>query len=381
MSSVLRHSYTSEASGLKILHIEGGRNLYGGARQALYLMEGLADRGHRNALVCPEGSELARAAVAHAEIHSMSMGGDLDLRLIPRLRCCLHHLRPDLVHLHGRIGADVMGGIACRLEGVPVVHSRRVDNPESRWIVALKYRLHDRVIAISEGIGRVLLAAGLPAEKLRLVRSAVDSKRFDRPCNRELLASRLGVPEEARPIGIVAQLIARKGHCFLIEALPPLVEEFPRLRVLIFGKGPLEQDLHGRVASAGLEEQVQFVGFREDLPDLLPCLELLVHPATREGLGVSLLQAASAGVPIVASAVGGIPEAVHHGRNGLLVPPEDVQALGTAVATLLRGGRLARRMGDTGKELMRSAFSVDVMVEGNLAVYRELLMEAVRKGD
>jgi len=365
---------------LKILHVEAGRNLYGGARQALYLMEGLADRGHDNALICPAGSDLAKAAATFAEVHPMSMGGDLDLRLIPGFRRYLRDHRPDLAHLHGRIGADVMGGIACRLEGVPVVYSRRVDNPEPRWVVALKYRLHDRVIAISEGIGRVLLAEGLPPEKLRVVRSAVDLQGFDRPCNRERLTRELGVPRQARPIGIVAQLIPRKGHRFLIAALPALIEEFPHLRVLIFGKGPLEQDLRRRVANAGLADQVQFVGFRDDLPDLLPCLELLVHPATVEGLGVSLLQAASAGVPIVAGNVGGIPEAVHHGYNGLLVPPEDTRALGTAVATLLRDGPLARRMGDAGKELMYREFSVNTMVEGNLAVYRELPAEVVHEG-
>jgi len=361
---------------LKILHVEAGHNLYGGARQALYLMRGLADRGHHNALICPAGSDLAQVAATCAEVSPMVMGGDLDLRLIPGIRRYLRSRRPHLVHLHGRVGADVVGGIACRLEGVPVVYSRRIDNPEPRWVVALKYRLHDRVIAISEGIGRVLLAAGLPREKLRLVRSAVEWKRFDRPCNRELLTRGLGVPMEARSIGIIAQLIPRKGHRFLIEALPPLVDEFPHLRVLIFGKGPLEPDLHRQVARVGLADRVQFLGFRDDLPELLPCLDLLVHPATMEGLGVSLLQAASADVPIVASAVGGIPEAVRHGVNGLLVPPEDPQALGTAVATVLRDRQLARQLGAAGRELMRSEFSVGTMVEGNLAVYRELLAES-----
>ena len=358
---------------MKILHVEGGRNLYGGALQALYLMEGLADRAHQNALVCPEGSDLAKAASGFAEVHPMPMGGDLDLRLIPKIRRCLRNCQPDLVHLHGRIGADVMGGIACRLEGIPVVHSRRVDNPEPRWIVALKYRLHNRVVAISEGIGRVLLSEGLPADKLRVVRSAVEVQRFDRPCDRDLLSAELGAPQDARLIGVVAQLIERKGHRFLIEVLPPLIGEFPELKAVFFGKGPREQDLRQRVAEAGLQDRVLFAGFREDLPDLLPCLDLLVHPAIMEGLGVSLLQAASAGVPIVASDAGGMPEAVRHGHNGLLVPPGNVAALRDAVARLLGETDLAKSMGRAGKELMRTEFSVDVMVEGNLAVYRELL--------
>jgi glycosyltransferase involved in cell wall biosynthesis len=120
---------------------------------------------------------------------------------------------------------------------------------------------------------------------------------------------------------------------------------------------------------------VRLAGFREDLPGVLPCLDLVVHPATMEGLGVSLLQAASAGVPIVASNAGGMPEAVRDGLNGLLVPPGDVAALGAAVGRLLRQPALAKRMGRAGRVLMRSEFSIDVMVEGNLTVYRELLTE------
>ena len=358
---------------MRVLHLEGGRHLYGGAQQVLYILEGLESHGLDNALICPAGSELAGAAEPYARIFPMRMGGELDLLLIHRIRRCIRAFRPDLVHLHSRIGADVMGGIASRLAGVPVVHSRRVDNPEPPWLVRLKYRLHDRVIAISEGIGKVLLAEGLPADKLRVVRSAVDHERFDRPCERERVCSRLGLPTGARPIGVVAQLIPRKGHRFLIEALPPLVEEFPDLRVLFFGQGPEEQDLRRRVTDAGLDGPVLLAGFRDDLPDILPCLALLVHPATMEGLGVSLLQASSAGVPIVASDVGGIPEAVRDGVNGLLVPPGDPSALGKAMGRILRDPALSRRLGEGGRALMGREFSARTMVEGNLAVDRELL--------
>ncbi len=155
--------------------------------------------------------------------------------------------------------------------------------------------------------------------------------------------------------------------------MPPLIAEFPELQVLFFGKGAEEEDLTRRIADAGLEDRVRLAGFRDDLPDILPCLELLVHPALMEGLGVSLLQAASAGVPIVASDAGGIPEAVRDGLNGILVPPGNTAALETAIARLLRHPALAQRMGRAGRVLMRDEFSIDAMVEGNLAVYRELL--------
>jgi len=353
--------------------VEGGRHLYGGAFQVLHLLRGLRARGHENLLACPAGCALGEAAGPIARVWGLPMHGDADLLLVPRLARLIRDQRPDLVHLHSRIGADLMGGIAARLTGVPVVHTRRVDNPEARGLVALKYRLHDRVIAISEGIARVLRGEGLPPEKLRVVRSAVDWRRYARPGDRAAAAARLRVPAAGPWLAVVAQLIERKGHRFLLRALPPLVAAHPELRVFFFGQGPQGPDLAREIRALGLGTHVTLAGFRDDLDEILPCLDLLVHPALMEGLGVSLLQAASAGVPIVASRAGGIPEAVRDGENGLLVPPGDVAALGAALAALLADPARRRALGAGGRALMAREFSIDAMVEGNLAVYRELL--------
>ncbi|HZP87819.1 MAG TPA: glycosyltransferase [Burkholderiales bacterium] len=363
---------------MKVLHVEAGRNLYGGAQQVLYLLQGLHKRGIENVLACPRGSDLSRAAAPFARVYSIPMYGDMDFSMTLRLYRLMRRERPDLVHLHSRIGADVMGGIAARLSRVPVVYSRRQDNPEPRFAVALKYRLHDRVIAISEGIAQVKLAEGMPAKKLRVVRSVVDTSAYQHAAEPEWLRAEFGLPHDARVIGVVAQLIERKGHLVLIEALPGLLERFPTLRVLFFGKGPLEARLGEVVRARGLQDVVQLAGFRKDLPRILPCLDLLVHPAYREGLGVSLLQASAAGVPIVACRAGGIPEAVRDGVNGLLVPPGDVQALKDAIARLLDDRELAQRLGQGGRDLVACEFSLDSMVEGNLAVYREVLAERAR---
>lgn len=358
---------------MRILHVEGGANLYGGAQQVLYLLEGLAARGVDNLLACRSGCELAKRAAPFAEVHGISMGGDLDFAMIRRLHRLIRRTAPDLVHLHSRIGADVMGGIAARRAGVPVIHTRRVDNPEPRWLVAAKYRLHDRIIAISEAIGRVLLAEGLPAAKLRVVRSAVVADAYRRPCARRRVLGQLGLTGDALLVGVVAQLIERKGHRFLLDALPALIAKHPNLQLVFFGKGPLAGMLQERVDAEGLADHVRLAGFRDDLTDVLPCLDLLVHPATMEGLGVSLLQASAAGVPIVASRAGGIPEAVQDGVNGLLVPPGDVSALTRALSELLADAGLRQCLGAGGRTLIREAFSPDAMVAGNLAVYRELV--------
>ncbi|WP_328988128.1 glycosyltransferase [Thiorhodovibrio winogradskyi] len=362
---------------MSILHVEGGARLYGGALQLLYLLRGLSALGVDNTLACRRGCELATRAAPFARVETLPMHGDADLLLIARLHALIARVRPDILHLHSRIGADVMGGLAGRLAGVPVVHTRRVDNPEPAWLAALKYRLHDRVIAISAGIARVLREAGVPEHKLRLVRSAVDTQAYARPCDRAYLCAQLGLendgPREAPYIGVVAQLIKRKGHRVLLEALPALVARWPDLRVIFFGRGREDAPLRARVAALGLSRQVIFAGFRADLDALLPCLDLLVHPASMEGLGVSLLQAAAAGVPVVASRVGGIPEAVLDGETGLLVPPGDAQALQVAIARLLGDAVLRQRLGRAGQARMRADFSLAAMVAGNLALYRELL--------
>lgn len=364
---------------MNVLHVEAGRNLYGGAQQVLYLLEGLHARGVRNVLACPRGCALARAAEPFARVHEMPMWGDMDVLMALRLYRLMRRERPDIVHLHSRIGADVMGGIAARLAGLPVVYSRRQDNPEPAWSVRLKYRLHDRVIAISDGIARVKLTEGLTPQRLRVVRSVVDARPYRGVPEREWFRNEFGLPEGAHVLAVVAQLIERKGHLVLLDALPPLLEEFPALHVLFFGKGPLDARLRAAIRDGGMEGRVRLAGFRADLPRILPCLDLLVHPAYREGLGVSLLQASAAGVPIVACRAGGIPEAVRDGVNGLLVAPGDAEALREAIGRLLRDPVLARVLGDGGRELVAKEFSPDTMVEGNLAVYREVLAEKARR--
>lgn len=358
---------------MNILHVEGGARLYGGALQVLYLLQGLAAQGITNTLICRPGCALAERARPFATVCETALHGDLDLGIVVRLGRILRAMRPDVLHLHSRIGADTMGGIAGRLHNVPVVHTRRVDNPEPRWQAALKYRLHDRVIAISHGIAAMLRRVGVPEHKIRVVHSAVAAADYMRPCQRDVVLARVGLPATTRLLGMVAQLIPRKGHRVLLEALPPLLRQHPSLHVLLFGQGGEEQRLRARIAQPDLSGRIHVLGFRDDLADWLPCLEILVHPALREGLGVALLQASAAGVPIVASRVGGIPEAVRDGFNGLLVPPGEVMALRAALARLLAEPETRARFGQAGSVWVREAFSLTAMTAGNVAVYNELV--------
>ncbi|HEY8608869.1 MAG TPA: glycosyltransferase [Noviherbaspirillum sp.] len=358
---------------MKILHVEAGKHYYGGARQVAYIIEGLQRRGVANVLACPPGAEIGKAVGSTAVVRETAMKGDLDAGMAGRLLRLIRSERPDVVHLHSRRGADLWGGVAARMAGVPCVLSRRVDNPEARWQVALKYRLYNHVITISEGIRQVLLSEGLRPDKVTCVRSAVDATPYLAAVDPAAFRREFGLPADALVIGVVAQLIRRKGHRYMLDAAQALRDRHPAMRVLFFGKGPLRDELEAEVNQRGLSEVVRFAGFRDDLPRWLGGMDILAHPADMEGLGVSLLQASAAGLPIVTSRAGGLPEAVADQVSGILIPPGDVPALIAALDALLRDPALRQRLGGAGRDRILREFSVDAMVQGNLAIYEKVL--------
>jgi glycosyltransferase involved in cell wall biosynthesis len=345
--------------------------LYGGARQVAYLLEGLANYPGEHVLVCAKGAEIDKAvANLHIKTVPLPLGGDFDLGFIWRLRQIIREERPDLMHLHSRRG-DMLAALAGRWERLPTIHSRRVDNPPSRLDLRLKFPLFGKIVAISEGIRKVLLRAGVPAEQVLCVPSAVDTRRFRPLCSRESVLQEFGLKSDARLLGMVAQMIPRKGHDVLFEALPAILQEHPKTQALLFGRGPLDEELRRRAGERGLKWNVHFLGFRHDLENIIPCLDLLVHPAYMEGLGVSLLEAASCGVPIVASQVGGIPEIVLDGVNGHLIKPGDSASLARLVVELLDRPERLIELGKAGRERVLEKFSIERMVEGNFGVYAE----------
>jgi glycosyltransferase involved in cell wall biosynthesis len=361
---------------IHIVHVETGRHLYGGARQVLMLMHGLIARGHRCTLVCPDDSEISTAArTTGVAVQGVAMGGDLDINFTWRLARLLRQLQPDIVHVHSRRGADTFGGVAACLGRVPAVLSRRIDRDDLAGLGRLKYAPYQRIIAISSCIRDQLAALGVPAAKLRLVRSAVAPViDIERASGREF-SDEFGLSAEAFPIAVVAQLIVRKGHRFFLEAVAQLRDTHPEIRAILFGIGPLQAELAARVTELGLSEQVQFAGYRHDLARFIGRFELLVHPAEREGLGVGVLEAQAAGVPVIGFRAGGLAEAIADGETGLLVSPGNVPALTAAMRQLIEDDSLRRQFAAAGPARIHNDYRVEVMVDGNLAVYGELISE------
>lgn len=362
---------------MRVVHIESGLHLYGGARQVCNLLSGLSAEGIENTLICPRDSAIAGSLGGPGsgiEVIEIPMRGDLDIALPGRLRNLLASHRPDLVHVHSRRGADRFGGWNARWAGVCAVLTRRVESAEFKPLARLKYQPYAAIVAISRAIETQLLdAVGLARNRVHYVASGVDTEHYRPAASQGRLTERFSLPDGSFTIGVVAQLIQRKGHARLLAVLPELIARHPAVKVLLFGRGPLQSELTRQVQDLGLTAHVTFAGFCGDLETLLPELDCLVHPAEREGLGVAVLEAMSCEVPVVVNGVGGLVDVVEHGSSGLIADIDNPMGILAAVEQLIRDPDLRATLGEAARKRVQNLFSMAGMTRGNLSVYREVL--------
>ena len=358
---------------LRVAHLDTGRDWRGGQAQALLLMQGLAARGVHNHLLAPAGPLLERARAAGIDAQLWRSHGDLD---VAATLSAMRRLRDvDVAHAHSA-HAHAVGVPAARLARVPaVVVSRRVDfNVAHHALSRLKYRLPvDRYICISHGVMDVMRSAGVPQRRLALVPSGVAIRRAPPPGAADLRAL-MGAPADAVVVGTVAALAPHKNHADLMRAAAEIVRQRPGIRFAWVGDGPCRAALEAQRRELGLGAAVHLLGFRADALGLMAQFNLFALASYLEGLCTSLLDAQALGVPVVATAVGGIPDVIEDGVNGRLVPGRDPAALATAIlAALDRPAETAAWVAAGRSRVER--FSADAMVDGTLAVYREVLRE------
>ncbi len=356
---------------MKVLHIEGGTHVYGGPYQVIHLLRTLGCRG-AHFLACPEKSEVAAEAARQGlDVLPIPFRGDAGIGTYFSLRRLIREKKPDLVHVHSRRGADLWGVLAAWRAHVPLVITRRVDNPEARWLAALRYRPATKVVGISEKICRVLASEGVPQEKLVCIRDGVDTTTFAPSTDRTILEREFGIATDEKTVLMAAQFIRRKGHATLLAAIPEILTACPRTRFLLAGKGPLFDEIHEKAAAFG--DRVLLPGFRADMARIMPACDLLVHPAEMEGLGVVILQAGACGIPVVASKAGGIPEVVRDGESGFLFDPGDVHALARLTISLLSDSSRASAMGRFARGLVAGELSIEAMSDANYRLYEDIL--------
>jgi len=363
-------------AGVKVAHLDTGRDWRGGQAQALILMRGLSKLGHESLLLAPPGPLLERARAQGIACEPWRARGDWDLGAVLAASRALARIAPEVAHCHSA-RAHALGVPAARLARVPaVVVSRRVDFPVARHPASrLKYALPvDRYLCISRGVRDALRAAGLPERRLVLVPSGIELPDHRVQGGPADLRAAMGVAADAPVVGTVAALAPHKNHGDLLRAARRVVDRDASVHFAWIGEGGCRPALERLRDELELEAHVHLLGFREDARALIPQFTVFALSSYLEGLCTSLLDAQSLGVPVVATAVGGVPDIVEDQVNGRLVPCRDPDALARVLLEALADEVARRAWAARGRETVR-VFAAERMVEGTLAAYQAALAD------
>jgi glycosyltransferase involved in cell wall biosynthesis len=290
---------------------------------------------------------------------------------------------PDIVHTHTS-KAGILGRLAARITKVPVVihtphghvffgHFGPILSKVFLWIEKLFARLTDRAIALTEGERKDYTEFNVyPPEKIVCIHSGVEIEKFKQNSISVVEKKRsLGLNQTGFTVGFVGWLLPIKGPMQLLNAMKEVWLEYDDSNLVFIGKGDLDVDLRAAALNIGANGRVNFLGWRNDIDQIMPVFDILVLPSLNEGMGRVLVEAMAAGKPVVASNVGGIPDLVEHGHNGLLVPPGDQKALAASIKELIDDPEKARLMGQRGWDIC-GRFSIGGMIEKLNALYMEL---------
>ncbi len=363
---------------MRILHTESSSGMGGQEYRVLEEAQGMEKRGHTVFVAAPHGSQLAALAEQRGlQVQTTTAGKRGWITLVPCYLRMLKHYEIDVVNTHGSLDswtAAIAGRISSRRP--IIVRTRHKSTPVSRtWRHRLLYgKLPHVVTTTGEVVRQELMTRNrLSPSRVISIPTGVDLERFHPQSPDASLRKSLGLGSQGPLIGAVTFLRPEKGMMILIEAVGWLKKHFPSVECIIIGDGGEQPALLGRIRELGLEHCVHLIGFRQDVPALLAILDVVVIPSFEEGIPQSLTQALAMERPVVASAVGGVPEVVQDGLSGLLVPPRDPEILAEKIASLLSDPIAAIRMGKIGRQVIHERFSMDHMLTQTELVYRQLI--------
>lgn len=308
------------------------------------------------------------------------LAGKYDFGVWGRLTRLLRRRRIDAVVTVGT-GGDKMfwGRLAAWRAGLPVIcsalHSTGLPD-RVEWLNRQLSGITDAFIGVAESHGHYLAEhEGCPADKVRVIPNGVDIERFRPRTESSSLRAELEIPIDAPLAGILAALRPEKNHGLFLQAASLVHAQFPSAHFLVIGDGPLRPQLEQMSAELGITNVVHFLGNRFDVPELLSLLDVLVLSSHMEANPVSILEAMACETPVVATRVGSVPQSVHDGATGFLVPPGDARQMAARIEQLLTNHSLAQQLGQAGREYVAARASLEQMVEG----YQDLIAEIYRK--
>lgn len=359
----------------------------GAEEVALELVRGLDPRRFRNYLMCP--APLLEAfgkdwQVGDAQALALTLESPFHWNGARRFMNYLRAERIDVVHAH-MIRAAAAAVPLARLAGVPVVihtcHGREAWR--TKWL-SRQYWYDRRItawsdvtVAVSESTRDYLLKEKkLRPDKVLVIRNGRHLDGFfPDPSRRQALRREMGIGAEDPVVGVFGRLEEQKGHRYLIEALPRVLEKIPALHVVFAGDGSLRAELEISVRARGLDRSVHFLGYRQDWMNWMDATDIVALPSLYEGMPLVPIEAGAMGKPVLATAVDGTCEVVVNGQTGVLVPPAQPEALADALVTLLQDPEKQRALGEAGGLRARALFSLEQQVRETAQLYERLLEE------
>ncbi|MFX0124502.1 MAG: glycosyltransferase [Candidatus Hodarchaeota archaeon] len=299
----------------------------------------------------------------------------LNLLLIVRKR------KINLIHSHEFL-MNVYGTFAGKIMKIPVVttvHGKNYYHEKLRRVLAYKYvSKNTKMVAVCNDLKEFLIReVGIDENKIRIIYNGINLEKFSDKINqseKKQLRTNLGVNQNDFLIGSVANLRPVKGHIFLIQAATELIKRHRSARILLVGRGPCEDELRKEAERLNVLNNLLFLGYRKNIDKILQVLDVFVLPSTSEGLPLSLLEAMAAGVPVIASHVGGVPEIIIDNINGYLIPPANPSTIAKKILFLLESNETKTRFSKSGLETIKTRFSSTKMINTYQELYLSLLV-------
>lgn len=304
----------------------------------------------------------------------------LDLRIIPRLVRHIKENNIDIVQT-AVFPADIYGRISASLAAAPVIMStmHRVEDHKQEAIYRMLFLadtltmpLTTKIIAVSQAVKNYIVSFHkLRPDKISVIYNGIDIHQYNHNIDTDKFKVTLGLKPDIPTVAFIGRIVKVKGLKYFFRAAASILKAGETVQFLIVGDGPLKEHFIKQTHYLGIDKHVSFIGFRDDIPDILSTINILVIPSLREGLPLTILEAMIARKPIIATSVGGIPEAIKDGETGVLVPPRDSPKLAQAILDLLKNPEKCIEMGEKGKERANRYFDVERMVKEYERLYTE----------
>ena len=371
-----------ESEKIKILHLIAPRGIGGAERVLLTLLKNIdrekfdlvlgifIDQGKGKDFFWNEAKKL------DLPLESIGFKNPYDLLQVLQIRRIIKKHHPDMIHTHG-YKTNLLGFFISKLFKIPIVTTvHGLHSGKFRpfvWLSLKLLRHFDRIIAVSDQIRKELKAFKVPLIKMITIRNVPPVKIKGNSANPNSFREEIGIPPDAKLVGFVGRLEPVKGCSLFIKSIPEVAESYPDSYFVVVGDGTERKSLESLVRELGIENRVSFCGFRDDPTNVFQSLDLFVLPSLNEGIPLAMLEAMSNEVPVVATSVGGIPEVIKDKVNGILVPPQNPQALAESILEALSNSNETAKRVIEAKETILNEFNVEKWTERIQSIYLEMI--------